>query len=97
MKVFVDGDGCPVVRLCETICKKQNVPFVVYCDTAHAIRLQYGQVVVVDSGADMAALSRTVDMLMGGGRSVRVQKEPDTKLRYKEKFHFGEGGLEIRG
>lgn len=54
MKVFVDGDGCPVVRLCETICKKQNVPFVVYCDTAHAISLQYGQVVVVDSGADMA-------------------------------------------
>ena len=54
MRVWIDADGCPVVRLCETICKKQNVPFVVYCDTAHAISLQYGQVVVVDSGADMA-------------------------------------------
>lgn len=53
MKVFVDGDGCPVVRLCETICKDHNVPFSVYCDTAHAINLQYGDVVIVDSGADM--------------------------------------------
>ena len=53
--------------------------------------------ITYDSGTDMAALSRTVDMLMGGGRSVRVQKDEDTKLRYKEKFHYGERGLEIRG
>lgn len=52
--------------------------------------------VTYDSGTDMASLSRTVDMLMGGGRSVRVQKQADSKLRYREKFHYGERGLEIR-
>jgi len=53
--------------------------------------------VTYDSGVDMAALSRTVDMLMGGGRTVRVQRKADTKLRCREIFHYGEGGLEIRG
>ncbi len=53
MKVFVDGDGCPVVRLCEKICQNKDVPLAVYCDTAHIINLQYGNVFVVDSGADM--------------------------------------------
>ncbi len=54
--------------------------------------------VTYDAGVDMVALSRTVDMLMGGGRTVRVQKSGGTeKLRYKEKFHYGERGLEIRG
>ncbi len=60
--------------------------------------------VTYDPGTDMAALSRTVDMLMGGGRTVRVQKSggienaaQTNKVRYKEKFHYGERGLEIRG
>jgi len=53
--------------------------------------------VTYDSGADMASLSRTVDMLMGGGRTVRVQKQDNGKVRCRERFHFGERGLEIRG
>ncbi len=60
--------------------------------------------VTYDSGTDMAALSRTVDMLMGGGRTVRVQKTgsaenavPTHPIRCREKFHYGERGLEIRG
>ena len=68
-----------------------------YFDDSSKQEFDIDILITYDSGADMAARSRTVDMLMGGGRSVRVQKETDTKLRYKEKFHFGEGGLEIRG
>ncbi len=45
--------------------------------------------------ADLAALTRTVKMLTGGGRSVRVQKDNDGKVRCREHFRFGEGGLEI--
>lgn len=45
--------------------------------------------------ADLAALTRTVKMLTGGGRSVRVQKADDGKIRCREHFRFGEGGLEI--
>jgi len=68
-----------------------------YFDDASKQEYDIDILITYDSGTDMAALSRTVDMFMGGGRSVRVQKEADNKLRYREKFHFGEGGLEIRG
>lgn len=67
-----------------------------YFDEGRGKEYDVDILVTYDSGTDMAALSRTVDMLMGGGRSVRVQKQADDKLRYKEKFHFGERGLEIR-
>jgi len=68
-----------------------------YFDEGRSREFDVDILITYDSGTDMAALSRTVDMLMGGDRSVRVQKETDTKLRYKEKFHYGERGLEIRG
>jgi len=53
--------------------------------------------VTYDTGVDMASLSRTVDMLMGGGRTVRVQKQDTGTIRCRERFHFGERGLEICG
>lgn len=67
-----------------------------YFDEGRGKEYDVDILVTYDSGTDMASLSRTVDMLMGGGRSVRVQKQADSKLRYKEKFHYGERGLEIR-
>ncbi len=68
-----------------------------YFDEGRSREFDIDILITYDSGTDMAALSRTVDMLMGSGRSVRVQREADTKTRYREKFHYGERGLEIRG
>ena len=48
-----------------------------------------------DDTADLAALTRTVKMLTGGGRSVRVQKTSDGTLKCREHFRYGEGGLDI--
>lgn len=51
--------------------------------------------ITYDASTDPAALTRTVKMLTGGGRSVRVQRNDDGRLRYREHFHYGEGGLEL--
>ena len=51
--------------------------------------------ITYDETADLAALTRTVKMLTGGGRSVRVQKDSDGSLKCREHFHYGEGGLEL--
>ncbi|MBE6710541.1 MAG: hypothetical protein E7579_05415 [Ruminococcaceae bacterium] len=51
--------------------------------------------ITYDDTADLAALTRTVKMLTGGGRSVRVQKTSDGTLKCREHFRYGEGGLDI--
>lgn len=51
--------------------------------------------ITYDDDADIAALTRTVKMLTGGGRSVRVQKNDDGTLKYRERFRYGKGGLEL--
>jgi len=52
--VFVDADGCPVVRIAEGLCRQYSAPLTVVCDTAHVMNLSYGDLVTVDTGADMA-------------------------------------------
>lgn len=51
--------------------------------------------ITYDDTADLAALTRTVKMLTGGGRSVRVQKAGDGKITCREHFRYGERGLEL--
>lgn len=51
--------------------------------------------ITYDDITDPAALTRTVKMLTGCGRSVRVQRGDPGQLKYREHFHYGTGGLEI--
>ena len=39
MKIFVDADACPVVRILEKIAKKYQVPVTLLCDTNHVLHL----------------------------------------------------------
>lgn len=52
MKIFVDADACPVVRIVESIAKKYAVPVTLLCDTNHVISSDYSEVVIVGAGAD---------------------------------------------
>ncbi len=52
MKIFVDADACPVVRIVENIAKKYNVPVTLLCDTNHILSSDYSEVVIVGAGAD---------------------------------------------
>lgn len=52
MKVIIDGDACPVVRIVEKICKEDHIPVLLLCDTSHVMHSDYSQVVTVGKGQD---------------------------------------------
>lgn len=52
MKIYVDADACPVVRIVEKLAIKYEVPCVLLCDTNHMLQSEYSEVIVVGAGAD---------------------------------------------
>ena len=52
MRIYVDADGCPVVKQTETVAMKYNVPVTLICDTSHIIYSDYSDVIIADKGAD---------------------------------------------
>ncbi len=54
MRVLVDADGCPVVKIAMDICKKNNLEMIVICDNSHVFNLESIQTIMVDKGADSA-------------------------------------------
>ena len=52
MKIFVDADACPVVRIVENIAEKYKVPVTLLCDTNHVLSSNYSEVMIVGAGAD---------------------------------------------
>ncbi len=54
MRILVDADGCPVVKIAMDICKKNNLEMIVICDNSHVFNLEGIQTIMVDKGADSA-------------------------------------------
>lgn len=54
MKILIDGDGCPVIKIAEEIAKKYLIKTVLICDTSHIISSDYSEVFIVDKGTDSA-------------------------------------------
>ena len=52
MKIYIDADGCPVVRNTVKIAKQFNISCVIVCDTAHRIEHDGAETIVVEQGAD---------------------------------------------
>ena len=52
MKILVDADACPVVRIVEDIAEEKGVEVVLFCDTNHIMNTLYSRVVTVSAGAD---------------------------------------------
>lgn len=52
MKILIDGDACPVIRLTEQIAKEKGIAVVILCDTSHIIHSDYSEVIIVDKGVD---------------------------------------------
>lgn len=52
MKIYVDADACPVVRIVEKIAQKHQVSVTLLCDTNHVISSEYSEVMIVGAGAD---------------------------------------------
>ncbi|MEE0265759.1 MAG: YaiI/YqxD family protein [Acutalibacteraceae bacterium] len=57
MTVFIDADGCPVIKEAEKLCKKYNVFLTVMCDPSHIIKSDYAKVITVGAGANAVDLA----------------------------------------
>jgi len=65
MKIYIDADGCPVVRNTLKIAERFHIPCVIICDTAHRIEHENAETVVVDKGADSVDF-RLVNLIQKG-------------------------------
>lgn len=54
MKIFVDGDGCPVVNLTIEIAKSFEIDIVVVKNYCHEINNEYATIITVDKSRDSA-------------------------------------------
>ena len=63
MKIYVDADACPVVRIVERLANKYEIPCVLLCDTNHIISSDYSEVIVVGAGTD-AVDFKLISLLM---------------------------------
>lgn len=52
MKILVDADACPVVRIVEKIAKEKNIECILLCDTNHVLDSDYSQIKIIGAGAD---------------------------------------------
>ncbi len=52
MKIYVDGDACPVIPIVEQEAKKCNIPVTLLCDTNHVLTSDYSEVKIIGAGAD---------------------------------------------
>ena len=52
MRIYVDADACPVVKIIERIARKYEIKVTLLCDTNHVLQSEYSDVIVVGAGAD---------------------------------------------
>ena len=65
MRLLIDADGCPVVRIAVDCANRHNVPVTLVCDSAHLFNLPGVDVITVTKGADSADF-RLVNLLHPG-------------------------------
>lgn len=56
MKIYLDGDGCPIIKIAEKVAKKHNIKSIIVCDVSHYYESEYSEIIKVGSGADYADL-----------------------------------------
>ena len=57
MKILVDADACPVIKIIEEIAREFNLSVTLLCYTNHIISSNYSDVKVIDAGADAVDLA----------------------------------------
>lgn len=65
MKIYIDADGCPVVKSTVKIAGEFQISCVIICDTSHRIELDGAETIVVSQGADSVDF-RLVNMISAG-------------------------------
>lgn len=65
MRLLIDADGCPVVRIAVDCAQRHQIPVTLVCDSAHLFDLPGTEVITVTKGTDSADF-RLVNMIQAG-------------------------------
>ena len=65
MRILVDADACPVIKLTERTAKKYGVAVVLFCDTNHVLQSDYSEVRTIGAGADAVDFALTAECRRG--------------------------------
>ena len=65
MRIIIDADGCPVVRIAADCAKRHGIDAVIVCDSAHYFDIPGVETITVTKGADSADF-RIVNMISPG-------------------------------
>lgn len=57
MRIYVDADACPVVKITEQVARKYELPVTLLCDTNHILTSDYSEMRVIGAGADAVDLA----------------------------------------
>lgn len=52
MKIYVDADACPVVKVIEMVAREKKLPVCLLCDTNHVLYSDYSEVKIIGAGSD---------------------------------------------
>lgn len=52
MRIYVDADACPVVKIVERVGKELHIGVTLLCDTNHILTSDYSEVNIIGAGAD---------------------------------------------
>jgi len=52
MKIFVDADACPVIKIVEKVARENEIEVCLLCDTNHVLQSDYSEVKIIGAGAD---------------------------------------------
>ena len=69
MRIIVDADGCPVVRICARVAVKYGIECIAVCDTSHIIEIDGVKTVTVSKGNDSVDFA-LVNMISAGDIAV---------------------------
>lgn len=71
MKIFIDGDGCPVIDITIKVAKENKIECILITDTSHIFYKYDIEVVTVSKGAD--SVDFTLVNMIGNGDVVVTQ------------------------
>ena len=52
IRILIDADACPVVKIAERIAKERKIPVILFSDTNHVLSSDYADIRVIGAGAD---------------------------------------------
>ena len=91
MKIYIDADGCPVVKSTVKIAGEFQISCVIICDTSHRIELDGAETIVVSQGADSVDF-RLVNMISAGDMVITQDYGLASMCLAKEAFVLHQDG-----